>query len=86
MVDQTHNNQVIDWVFVLILLGLSPFFLFPTIATSPLFFVFPLMWLYKWKKVGRFIEPTMLDLALILLLFQVFLNDVISIFPTFLLS
>ncbi|MFC2142020.1 O-antigen ligase family protein [Acidobacteriota bacterium] len=74
--DQTHNNQVIDWVFVLILLGLSPFFLFPTIATSPLFFVFPLMWLYKRKKVGRFIEPTMLDLALILLLFQVFLASV----------
>jgi O-antigen ligase len=76
MVAQTYNNQWIDWVFVLILFGLSPVFLFPTITFSPLFFLFPLIWLYKWKKTGRFIEPTMLDLAVFLLLFQVFLASV----------
>jgi O-antigen ligase len=73
MVAQTYNNQWIDWVFVLILFGLSPVFLFPTSATSALLFIFPLLWLYKWKKASRFIEPTVLDFAVFLLLFQVFL-------------
>lgn len=76
MVDQTYNNQRIDWIFILILFGLSPVFLFPTIAASMLFFIFPLMWLYKWKKTGRFVEPTMLDFAVFLLLFQVFLASI----------
>jgi len=76
MVVQTHNTQGVDWVFVLILFGLSPVFLFPTIATSMLLFIFPLLLLYKWKKTGRFVEPTMLDLAVVLLLFQVLLASV----------
>ncbi len=68
----TAKERWIDWLFFLILISLSPVFLFPTIDKTPLYFIFPLLWLFKWKKTGKFLDKTVLDVALFLLLFQVF--------------
>ena len=68
----TAKDRRIDWFFFLILIALSPVFLFPTIDKTALFFIFPLLWIFKWKKTAKFLDKTVLDLAVFLLLFQVF--------------
>jgi len=78
MVVQAIKNQWIDWIIFLLLLALSPIFLFPSITYSALFFIFPLLLLFKWKRSGRFLEATLLDLALFLLLFQVLISALAS--------
>lgn len=70
------EERRIDWLFFLLLTGLSPVFLFPTIEKSVLFFIFPLLWIFKWRKTSKFIDKTVLDLAVCLLLFQVFTASV----------
>lgn len=66
------KDRRIDWFFFLLLIALSPVFLFPTIGKTALFFIFPLLWIFKWKKTAKFLDKTVLDLAVFLLLFQVF--------------
>jgi len=78
MVVQALKKQWVDWAFFLLLMALSPIFIFPSITYSALFFIFPLLLLVKWRSSGRFVEATLVDLAIFLLLFQVFLSAVAS--------
>jgi putative inorganic carbon (HCO3(-)) transporter len=73
----TAKDRWIDWLFFLTLISLSPVFLFPTIGKTGFYFVFPLIWLLKWKKTGKLLDKTVLDLAVFLLLFQVFIAGLI---------
>jgi putative inorganic carbon (HCO3(-)) transporter len=63
-----------DYAVLLALALAAPYFLFPSPGKIWIFFVVPLMWGLRAFLKGRFLERTLLDLPILLLLIQVFVS------------
>ncbi len=58
----------IDWINLILLLIVSPLFIFPKSAFWPVFFIIPLMWTARKFILKRFSEPTPLDIPIFIFL------------------
>jgi O-antigen ligase len=63
---------------LLFLIFLSPFFIFPTEKFIPLFFIFPTFLIIKGIAKGIFLEKTLLNWPLGILLIQIFFSSILS--------
>jgi len=69
-----------NWVelVLIIMLGiLSPFFLFPTIHRTWIFLIIPVLWFFRWLIRKQFIERTILDWPILILVIQVLITCII---------
>ncbi|MBN1274318.1 MAG: O-antigen ligase family protein [Candidatus Aminicenantes bacterium] len=61
----------VEWLHIAVLCLTAPFLLFPTIRTWWLFLLILLVWVVRYVKTGRFSSRTVLDIPILILLFQV---------------
>ena len=71
------NHSWIGWLHI-VLIGISmPFLLFSSLKFSWIILILPFPWFLRWKFKKYFFERTVLDLPILILLFQVFLTCLI---------
>jgi len=63
-----------DLLYILAVLVLVPFFLFPKLSLTWVFFAFPLIWILRWIRKETVFKRTVLDWALLVLTFQVVIS------------
>jgi putative inorganic carbon (HCO3(-)) transporter len=71
-----------DWVQLAVLLLVSPLFVFPRERFAWIFLVIPLLWVVR-KIIGkRFLERTLLDIPILIILVQVLLTTLFAANPS----
>ncbi len=64
----------VEWVQVLVVVGMAPFFLFPDISRVWIFMVLPFLMVLRWVKRRRFFDRTILDWGIFVICIQVFIT------------
>jgi putative inorganic carbon (hco3(-)) transporter len=64
------------WAQVLLIAGLAPFFIFPSVGRTWIFLIVGVWFVIKWVASFRFIKRTVVDWAVFLLLFQVLISTI----------
>lgn len=77
LLEQLKNILVFDWLQAVLLLITAPFFLFPSQKMIWIYLIFPLIWIFRWFNKKSSFERTPVDLAVLVLLFQVFLSCIL---------
>jgi len=72
-----------DWLQVGVLVLLSPLFLFPREKFALILLVIPLLWMVRRIIHGHFIQRTLLDIPLLIILFQVLVSSVFVAYPPY---
>jgi len=67
----------IDWVQLILICLIAPFFLFPSMKYVWVFLTVPVIWICRWVVKRRFFERTTLDWVIVVLLVQVILTSII---------
>jgi hypothetical protein len=61
----------VDWVQLILICLVAPFFLFPSMKYIGIFLIVPIIWVFRWVVKRRFFERNILDWAIVVLLAQV---------------
>ena len=72
-----------DWLQVGVLFLLSPLFLFPREKFALIFLVIPLLWMVRRIIHRHFFQRTLLDIPLLIILFQVLVSSVFIAYPPY---
>jgi len=67
----------VEWVQVLVVVGMAPLFLFPDISRAWIFMVLPFLMVLRWVKRKRFFDRTILDWGIFVICIQVFITCLI---------
>lgn len=80
-----ENSKVtpFDWLQVGVLFLLSPLFLFPREKFALIFFLIPLLWVVRRIIHTHFFQRTLLDIPLLVILFQVLVSSVFVAYPPY---
>jgi len=70
-----EKNSRIDWAQFIVISLLAPFFLFPSVKYIWILFVPPLIWIIRGLMKKNFVERSVLDWAIFLLLAQVLMSS-----------
>jgi O-antigen ligase len=76
MVEKSGGIKPIDWIQLVLLCILSPLFIFPKEKMSWIFLIIPILWILKKLSNGRFLEPSLLDIPILLILTQILLTTI----------
>ncbi len=72
--ENNKKNQWFDWVQVVVLLLVSPLFVFPRERFAWIFLIIPLLWVIRKMLNKPFVERTLLDIPILIILVQVLLT------------
>lgn len=73
----------LDWLQVGVLFLLSPLFIFPGEKFALIFFIIPLLWLVRRIIHKHFFQRTLLDIPLLVILFQVLVSSLLVAYPPY---
>jgi len=68
------NLNILIGAQVLFVAALAPFFIFPALDRTWILLIVGVWFVFKWKVSGRFLKRTVVDWAVFVLLFQVFIS------------
>jgi putative inorganic carbon (HCO3(-)) transporter len=78
----TKENWI-DWVQLILIALLAPLFFFPSMKYLALFFIIPALWIWRWVIKKNYVERSIFDLPILILLIQAFATCLIVPDPAF---